>query len=349
MEKPLLFEDCVLVENKIYFVGYNIAVLFSMDINTGEIEYIDRIPNTMIIQCRSVTRTLFYQNKLFLIPGRTNCNYVWTFDLGNRVWNALEFKNEGIYYPYEKFSYATIYENELFMVGCYYPGIVCIDLNDNNIQYYNIFPNNMSIHSLEDCILVNGKIYIPDPNGNRVSIFDVNNKELQCVQIGNDNNTYGGITKNGEKFWLAPFKGKSIVQWDGKTDIQEYELPLAYENMNGFIFKGITSHADNVYCMGLKEKKSFKFANNEYQKNDVLDTNYLVYKELNTNTFLLGDYEGNIQIISEAETKKYTMQIAKGDFQSFISMYKSEVSNKVNFVQEEDFFWNINDFISLVK
>lgn len=349
MGKPLLFEDCVLVNNKIYFVGYNVGALFSMDINTGNLEYIDRIPNAMIIQCRVVIKILSYHDKLFLIPGRTVDNYIWTFDLKKKKWNAIEFRDEGVCYPYEKFSYAVMCNNEVFIVGCYYPSIICLDLDTDVIKYYPVFLNDMGLHSTESCLFAERKIYISDPNGNGINIFSIDNRTVQYVQIGDKSNTYGGITKCEGKFWLIPFVGRNIVQWNGKTESTEYSLPYDYDNMGGHIFNGVTSYDDSIYCIGLKEKKSFIFQNQKYEDNRILPANYIVYKVLENNQFLLQDYAGNVQIISGKEIKKYKLQISNEDYGQLIRKYRTEVNNKEDFVQEENFFWDLEDFINILR
>lgn len=345
---PLFFEDCVLIEEQIFFVGYYITALFSMDIHTGEVRYIDRIPNEMIVQAHLVCKILNYKNCLVLIPARTTNNFIWFYDLEKKNWSSISFEDKGIKAPYEQFEYAIIYENELFAVGCYYPSIVCIDLNDKKQSYYEIFENDFQIHSLGTCVNIENRLYIPSPISNNVVVFDMNSKQHKCLSIGSENNSYSGIVKKGEEIWLSPIKNTAMVKWDGRDGITEYDLPDVFQNRSGYIFNGITQYKNKVYVYGLKGKLSFCFSDGQYKKYEIIEDSYLMCKKLNEDYLIMCSYSGKIQMISEEGEKEYRLFLNETETAQIMKEWKKELRQVGNIKLTEDDFLTLDRFFAIL-
>ncbi len=345
---PLFFEDCVLIEEQIYFVGYHIAALFSMNLYTGELKYIDRIPNEMIAQTHLVSRILSYENYLILIPARTTNNCIWLYDLEKEIWDYILFEDKGIKAPYEQFEYAIVYKDELFVVGCYYPAIVCIDLKNKKQTYYEIFKNDFQLHSLGTCVNKENQLYIPSPTSNRVIIFDMQSKQYKLLSIGNENNSYSGIVKSGEALWLSPMKNTALVKWDGMDGIIEYELPVEFQNEHDYIFNGITLHENSIYVYGLKEKLSFCFLSGQYKKYEIIEDSYLMFKELNEDYLITCNYSGKIQVISEEDEKEYRHFFPETETAQIMQVWKKELQQVENIKLSEDDFLTLDRFLAIL-
>lgn len=344
----LFFENCVLIEDQIYFVGYHIAALFSMNLYTGKVKYIDRIPNEMIVQTHLVCTILTYKNYLILIPSRATNNFIWFYDLEKEIWSSISFEDKGIKAPYEQFEYAAIYENELFVVGCYYPAIVCIDLRDKKQTYYEIFENDFQLHSLGTCVNIENQLYIPSPISNHVIVFDMKSKGHKCLSVGNENNSYSGIAKKGEAFWLSPIKNTAVVKWDGRDGIVEYELPVEFQNESGYIFNGITLHKNKIYIYGLKEKLSFYFLDEQYKKYEIIKDSYLMFKRLNGDYLITCNYNGKIQVISEEGKKEYRLFLTETETAWIMKEWKKELQQVRNIKLTEDDFLTLDRFLTIV-
>ena len=345
---PLFFENCVLIGEQIYFVGYHIAALFSMNFYTGKVKYIDRIPNEMIVQAHLICKILNYKNSLILIPARTTNNFIWFYDLEKEIWSSISFKDKGIKAPYEQFEYAVIYEDKLFAVGCYYPAIVCIDLKDKKQTYYEIFENDFQLHSLGTCVNIENRLYIPSPISNHVIVFDMTSKRHKCLSIGSENNSYSDKKKKGEELWLSPIKNTAMVKWDGRDGIVEYGLPAEFQNESGYIFNGITLYKNKVYVYGLKEKLSFCFLNGQYKKYEIIEDSYLMCKELNEDYLITCNYNGKIQVISEEEEKEYRLFLTETETAWVMEEWKKELKQVENTNLTEDNFLTLDRFLALL-
>lgn len=345
---PIIIEDCVLIGEQIYFVDYNVTALFSMNIYTGEVKYIDSIPDEMVIQVHLIAKILNYKNKLILIPARAVHYCIWFYDLEKGTWGNQIFEQKGIKAPYEQFAYATIYRNELFIVGCYYPALICINLDNNKAVYFEMFKNDLEIHALGGCECVDNLLYIPSPTSNEVAIFDMQLRKWVWVSIGEKNNSFSGIIKNGDVFWLSPFKNTSLIRWDGNREVKEYDLPTELQNLGGCIFNGITSHKDNILVYGLKGKPSLLFPCDDYSKVKIIKHSYLMCKDVDKNTFILCDYKGNVQVISETGRRKYIKYISNGRLGQILNKFKSKLNKREEVELIEDDFMQLDRFISMV-
>lgn len=347
-KSPMIIEDCVLINDQVYFVDYNIAVLFSMNLYTGEIKCVDRLPDEVIVQVHLVAKILNYKNKLILIPSRTMHNHIWVYDLGKGIWSCQVLEEKGIKAPYEQFAYATIYGNELFIVGCYYPAIICINLDDSKIEYFEIFKNDLKLHSLGACESVDNQIYIPSPINNMVAVFDMQLKKCTWVSVGKENNSYSGIIMHGDTFWLSPFENTSLVKWDGKNKVIEYELPMELQNLSGCIFNGITSYKDTIWVYGLKGKPTLCFPYDDYKKFKIVEHSYLLCKKIDKNHLILCDYEGNVEIISETEKKKFIKYIPNVKLEQILNEYKNELNRLEAVELIEDDFMQLDRFVKVI-
>lgn len=345
---PLVFTDCVLIEKQIYFVEFHIAALFSMDPYTGKVQYIDRLPNEMIVQVHSISKILNYKNILILIPARTSNMCIWLYDLKRESWNSIPFVDKGIRPPYEQFEYAVIYGKELFVVGCYYPAIICIDLENKKTTYYEIFENNMQLHSLGSCECIDDQLYIPSPNSNHVVMFNMKLKQHRCFCVGSESNSYSGILKSGQMFWLSPMKNTAMVKWNGMNEVTEYNLPDEFQNESGYIFNGIAVCHNGIFVYGLKNKLSFRFLPDQIESCEIIENSYLLFKQANEDCMITCDYRGNIQVILAGEKKEYICHLSDTEIERFMKEWQEELHNAKNIKLMEDDFISLERFLTVL-
>lgn len=296
---PVVIDDCVLVGSELFFFAKNCNALFSLNLKEDEykINLLGRIPDESIFGEGLVSNVIYFDNKLFLPPKKMKANKIWIFDLQTYNWNNVDIDLDDIQQPMEKIAYATIFKDELVMIGCYYDGIVRVNLNTYEIVYYkNMLDSEELIHSLFYCLKVDNNILIPSPNRNVISKLNLNSFECEKITIGNDNCAYLGICECKDYYWLAPRKNiPYIVKWDGKNDFYEFDVPEGIKDNGEYYFGQIANIDNSIYMVGGYGKKTL--ITNENISDYIITENGLAFvKKLSDDCYIIQDYSGNIEL-----------------------------------------------------
>ena len=204
-EYPLLIADCVIVDDIMYFFTKNYNALYSIDLKTKYRTFLGRIPNEKIFAADLVGKVHYFKNRIWLIPRKMRANKIWIYSIENAKWNFIEIDLGQFENSLEKIAYSFIYNESLVLVGCYYNGIIKIGLETTQVKYYkNFFGNVKDICSLYYCEVDNDNLLIPSPDKNQVIKVDLHSFEYETISIGDKTNTFSGICKCGDEYWLSP-------------------------------------------------------------------------------------------------------------------------------------------------
>lgn len=309
-EYPLLFEDCVIKGDMLYFFSMNFNALYSYNFVFGKLTFIDRIPDEKYFQGRLIGNVLLYDSKLVLVPMRTTTSKVWLYDLNGNFWSSISIDTKNIKPPYEKIAYATIYEEHLILVGCYYGGIININLNTQEIVYCDkVFDDDLKIHSLFDCERIDDELYIPSPETNKVLKFNMKSNEGKWLSVGDENCSYSGLIWTGSNFWLAPYKGTDIVKWNGDEIYEQFKIPDYYGNKENYLFRGIGKILNKIYIVGLQNIQAFAFEEDNCYNYEVVPNTYVMYKGNKTDDYIVQDYLGKVEMRWNGKLYKFLLTL----------------------------------------
>jgi hypothetical protein len=330
-EYPILFEDCVVKGDFIYFFSESYNALFSYNYILDKLTYISGIPDECFLQERLIGNILSYESYLILVPMRTVANNVWFFDLMKGSWSNISIELDGVHPPYEKIAYATIYGNNLILVGCYYGGIININLVNKEIIYYkDLFENELKIHSLFGCETIGDKIYIPSPECNKVFEYNINSNDGTWTTVGAQGCSYSGMIWTGKSFWLAPFKGTDLVEWDGKKIYKQVKIPESFYKQSGYLFRGIGKIGEEIYVVGLKGKQSISFKEIDCNDQKIINNSYFIYKKLPDDGYIIQDYMGNVQMLLNSKVYNFSLLIKSDD------IVANATANNIDELRETD-------------
>lgn len=346
MKRPILFEDCVLVNNILYFFAEDLNAVCSYEYIPGKLQYLTSIPDEEFICQRLSGNILYYEGKIIIVPMRTKASKVWIYDLKKEQWDYVQIDMGDIKLPYEKIAFAEIVDGQLILVGCYYPGIIIIDLSDNSVTFRKeIFEKSTMLYSLFSCLVCEGLLYIPSPQKNAVYVFDIKKQRGQEIKIGPDNNTYSGIVNVKDNFFLAPFRGNALIKWDGKKDYERVSIPDILINDKEYMFRGVGMYGEKVVVNGLEGKCSFSFVPSSWEKHEILEETYIICKEIDENTFIKQDYQGNVCFFVDGNETVFKIEMEDDEI---IRLSKMQGFNLPQIVDENSFF-DINLYTKMLS
>lgn len=231
----LLTEDCVQVENKIYFIARDINVVCSLDLNTQKVQIVDSIPEEDILASRLGAKIVHWRNELIFAPMKAK--KIWLYNLDTKEWHGIKRKEIGDKKENGLMFQAVLHGDKLFVIGSDYPAIICLDLLSEQTTYIESPYNRLKevkekigdIYFRHGYVQRGTRIYMASCLDNYVLEFDMETLKHQWIKVGSEKNRYSGITWDGENFWLAPRTNTPIVKWDGGNVVEEYSLPEGFE------------------------------------------------------------------------------------------------------------------------
>lgn len=257
----LMSDGYVKVENSIYFCATDVNCVYKLNLETGETILVSYIPEESSYAGRLSAKILKNNNKLYFIP--YHAKKLWVLNLEDMLWKGIDILPEEKKNYEMKFYEAFIFQRKLYMIGCFLPILLIVDIDNYSICYeYKIHEYFIKKQEkINDCyfksqyVKKDNSIYLASCLSNEVVIYNLLTREIVIEDVGKKNNRYAGIIYDGENYWLAPRKSTNIVKWDGAEDIQEFELPESEKNDNGWI-QGVIKEKDALVFPGLGGKRT---------------------------------------------------------------------------------------------
>lgn len=241
MNQKLFMEDCVCVDDRIYFFSKDWNGLFVTFIESGETKLLSTIPEEEILAGRLCAGIMHVNRKLVLMP--MHARKIWIYDLENNQWRGIERKYMAGGDPYKEIFRAVAYRNTLFLIGSNYPAIIRMNMDTFEIEYWTepykfllSAKNRMDCFFRCDFLLKNNELFLASCINNYVLRLDLDSSDFIWCEVGEKNFRYSGITWDGEFYWLSPRTGTPIVKWNGKKGVEYFPLPERYDNAtNNFL------------------------------------------------------------------------------------------------------------------
>lgn len=330
------------IGGKYYFVASEMNAVCSIDVQTERVEIIGSIPEEAVFSERVCAKIVVWNGELIFVP--MNGKKIWFYRLEGKIWHSLYIKNEKLQ---RKVRQAFIYKDKLFMVGCHYPAIICVDLIAEDVKYIEApfkvvqdiyIKRDLYGYFRHDCVLKENLLYFASFITNKVLLFNLEDFHWEYVTVGKSENGYSGIAWDGKFFWLAPNDKTYIVKWDGNKLYREYPLPFHGMNKK-ILFLGVVFWNEDIIFPAFRTEYTLVFHHADVEKCELRKEQYLFYVVCDDNEIICGDENGNISIVTN-KGKRYCVRC---------SIPENVLLKKLNILDEEYKQYLLNKFSGIVR
>lgn len=339
-------EDILLTKEKIYCFANNLNVLYSIERDTGEIEYLISIPGKDLFEKKLISKLVYWNGRIYLLPLKTGS--VWMYELKDKEIRELEIESYADNWADSYFRNALISNNKLFIFGGYYPAVVILDLNNGNIEYDRKPFENVDVKKSRDLyfrgdpIQIGEEAYFASGIDNSLFIYNLSTGAFEWRTIGNKENRYSGIIKCEEGFLLSPRKGNMNVVKVTESGIEEYKSKGSCDDTT--IYTGIIERDDGYLIpTNMKSKKSL-LVDSSWQVHQI-DEAYTVYK-VQDNTILKQIINGDIYVEDNKHKRVYS-SVDIND-KHFLKRIKESASFNKNQIMYENDPMSLNEWIAFL-
>lgn len=297
--------NCAVNGNQLYFISSEFNLIYVLNLETNEFQLFDNLPQEKFMQNNLYGNIIYTSGEIFLIPACAE--NIWIYHIEKKAWNEVRLDENERKLQY-KFLGAVLYQEYIYMLGHYYPGIMRLNINTKEIERIEL-PFLQTNNGREqdgyfnwDYVIKEDWLYLPLLNSNHVLKLNLRTEAYDLISIGNCRNQYSGIVWDGNYFWLPPRKNTAYVRWDGDNEVKEYSLPKEFEKKQ-YYFGGAYVIGNKVVFSGFREF-TLEFAPNMPKETRVLNRRNNFYKKIDNTTVILQDDKGNIFIQKENEAEK---------------------------------------------
>lgn len=344
----LLAEDYLKCGSKLYFVSKDTNIIYCIDSKSGEINFIDCIPEENIFGDRLCSKILMWNEEMIFVP--VNAKKIWRYNTVTKEWYGVRLEKYA--QKKNKFFQAAVYKDNLFMFGCSCSAIFVLNLVTNQLvfiekpfEYLNKEKEYFDdIYFKGDFVRCGAEIMLASCMDNSVMKFDMRTKKVIFYKVGNKKNQYSGIAWDGKHYWLSPRYKTPIVRWDGKEDVVELELPKeGLEAETGFL--GVIVKHKELIIPGKKRYSIVINRNMEKFYMDIVPKAYIFYKK-KEDEFLSIDPYGNLTFESSGKRYVFKCEADANTLRKF-QLEKNDIfQNEFSEIKYESSSFSIDDYLN---
>ncbi len=179
---------------------------------------------------------LSYENYFIFIQSRTCRLIMMNRDNFQKSTYEIPSQNERKLRFYQQFVHGVIHNDNLYIFGLDYKGIIKFNLSTRKFSIVDDFLKNLTIRnfietlSLCNYIQIEDKLFLPFANTNAVLEFSLTDDSAKVHYVGDEEQGYISGAFDGKNIWLAPrdFKSGSIVKWNIESNSVE-QFKIAFE------------------------------------------------------------------------------------------------------------------------
>jgi len=235
--------DAHIEDGKAWFVHSHYNALCEMDLQTGSVAIIGRIPNEPDNVPKLYHDVIKVDNKLYFSPSLAR--EILEYDLQTGSFRKIPFKN--LMNDKTNFSRMVRYKNNLYFLPTNHSSLMRYNLKTRSLKYYNIFHEVIKrepkgkepMEKFIGAMMIEGNLLLmASCQTNAVIEFNMDTEEKIVHRVGSDHNTFYRMDYDGKDYWFIPHESRSIVRWNrltGKT-IEYDQFPEGFEgDKNAFL------------------------------------------------------------------------------------------------------------------
>lgn len=319
--KPRAY-NCVRNESKIYFINYDMNMVYYWDFVEKAPHILDAPPEEDIFTQGLYGNILCSNNKLILVP--LNATKIWMYDLHNEEWTGVGIPNNKS--KGNHFFGGMLNGNWIYLFGYNYQGILKVNICTCEVIHISIdeafFDSNYADKGLFNWnyVVNNNYLLTPFMCVNKILQLNLQTDEVAYINVGDCSNTYSGIAWDGEKYWLSPREGQKYVIWDGDRAAQEFTVPKSI-NCKGQYFGGAYDVAGKILFTSFV-KTSLLFEKDNISTPIQMKQSYIFAKHISDNELILGDAKGNIVLYDGEKEVILNTEIPDSEYYEFLKAEK---------------------------
>lgn len=216
-ETPVRFLDCYIEGKEIWFVSCGSNTLCKVNIESGKLEVIDRIPATMNSEYGNIVKI----DERLIIFSRNLVEFV-EYDLGlGKFYKTFIADVFGA----TEIDQVIPYKNYIFIKPKKHNAIIRYDLITGETKHYThclekfleLRKNESDPLFIGEACVRDNLILIASSLTNQVLEFNMDTGKHRTHIVGKKGINFMGMAFDGSDYWLIPNEGKSIVKWNYKS------------------------------------------------------------------------------------------------------------------------------------
>lgn len=246
--------DVCRAEDELWFVTHYLQLLCKLNLRDDKIEVMAEIPETHWGEHGKYISVVKYEDKLILTPYRADALCVC--NVTTKRITKHYFKDEFVDI---RFGKAFLWEHFLFLIPMDYPAIVRYDIVEDIFDYnYQCVADVLKLSEQKEqdfpylwaACNYKEKLFVASKHSNVVLQFNMNTCNYSVFKVGNDTNSYRGITANQDYCWLIKWDDPNVVRWNRTTgETKEFDkFPSGFEA--GIVpFRDIVDFENELYMV----------------------------------------------------------------------------------------------------
>lgn len=317
------FTTGIVLQDVVYLMCRDYAVLVAMDFNSGEYLWIRKVPNEDYDTFHGSWRIISIENKLVIVP--FNFRFIHIYDIANDRWDKVDF--EGSRKNANQYSEAFVHENKVIMIGAVVNNILSLDINNYEKKVINSYFAGLDSLKYYYCrggyVNIDDCIYIPLSCRCEVLKLSLKEYDYEVIHISNQQPGFSGISFDGMHYWMPSRINSTVNIFDKefrRIDMVELSSPGHQEECK---LEGAYMYQDHIYIHGQDGEDTY-IIDKDSKKMTKMDAPLLfLYSD---NGFLIGQYNDGSLFFKMEEKEKRIYPVINNDIKrEFYGMIKQEI------------------------
>lgn len=177
-EDKFLFSNCILFNEKLFFIECNTGLPALMDLESGDISYCGMIHNYFHKTGDIVDYIDYHQQKVYILEQSGEYLVILDFEKNECCYKKLDCD----YYPWGNYAAFEMYNSDYYIFPKYGDKILVVNTNKDEIT--KLATGLCGIGQPRCCCRAGNKVWIL-PDGKRViGAFDIVNKTMEIYELG---------------------------------------------------------------------------------------------------------------------------------------------------------------------
>ena len=212
-EHKFIWSDNWYIEDKkAWFIDGQKDILFYLDLESNECEYIASIPEPNPNKFRLTPRCMKIGNEIFCMPD--NGDNIWVYNIEDSNFYKINIKN----LSKDSISITDFwqYDNKLFMLATGLKKIIEIDIGKKVItNYYEVCDKTED--KIAKHVRLASDIYCISASSNKIYQFNFKSRNIIVHEIPDGKGNFFAIAYDGQKFWLSNYS-REIYVWNKESN-----------------------------------------------------------------------------------------------------------------------------------
>ena len=348
-ELKAIIRDFIVKDNTIWFVTENVNGLFSMDLETDEVQLKGEIPFKGAFKEHLIASIAMDGDHLILVPG-TGDNIV-KYDMRSGAFELISGSGQVTPKFIDSYSFydSYNYEGTVYMIPLQHNALVkynveCGTITENKkiCAEFDKYITDKDKTYFRFCTYVGDNILMLVPQSSNVFVkYNLKTDQYTFHRVGNEDNRYDDIAYDGSDYWLFLRKG-NILKWNEREgiiaafdrypddfkhgEIRNFRMAVSF-NHDIFLFPG---QANMILKVNAETNEIKEVVNlNERENDNHLNfkrSKYLCAKRVGESIYASSIYENSFQKINPktGEIKNIPLILSGQDYSHIMHMLHAD-------------------------